>query len=384
MKDSPSLNVLLINGYSAANRGDGLLVTLAAELLEEASNGLPVSIIAGVQDPASFDGWNGFEPISVYGATSGMRLAVRGLIALGTRGRFGFSRRYREALLNADVIVSVGGAYHRGASGIELVKSALAHGAQVRMAAHSKKPWILLPQSIGPFPAWYARLIRRWLSRATRVFVRDDTTLRELGVLANVSRVADCAILAVPLATPRDKGQRSDDVALVIRPLPRSGGYEDSLKRLTADKSVTWRPLLQSTISGNDDRGFYSHLGAPWSGVLHEALTDARLSATVSVRLHGALESILEGVPAIHLSYERKGYSAYADLGLHEYVHDARNFDPEVVLKQVSEILADPTDYWSRIDAASAGILSQRNSVVSALREALTGADGSTGVPERV
>lgn len=384
MKNSPSLNVLLINGYSAANRGDGLLVALAAELLEEASNGLPLSIVAGVQDPDSFEGWNGFEPISVFGVASGVRLAVRGLLALGTIGRFGFSRRYREALVNADVIVSVGGAYHRGASGIELVKSALAHGAQVRQAAHSKKPWVLLPQSIGPFPAWYARLMRRWLSRARRVFVRDDTTLRELGVLGNVSRVADCAVLAVPGAAPRDRGERGGDVALVIRPLPRSGSYEDSLRRLAADKSVAWRPLLQSTISGNDDRGFYSHIGAPWSGVLHEALTDARLSATVSVRLHGALESILEGVPAIHLSYERKGYSAYADLGLQEYVHDARNFDPEIVLKQVSEILSDPTDYWRRIDAASGGILSQRNSVVSALREALTGVDGSTGQAGRV
>ena len=76
--------VLLINGYSASNRGDGLLVKLGAELVREAFPHNNLSITAAVQDTDSFKNWTGFDTISTFGPSSGIRLAVRGIAALLT------------------------------------------------------------------------------------------------------------------------------------------------------------------------------------------------------------------------------------------------------------------------------------------------------------
>jgi polysaccharide pyruvyl transferase WcaK-like protein len=54
--------------------------------------------------------------------------------------------------------------------------------------------------------------------------------------------------------------------------------------------------------------------------------------------------------PAIHLGYERKSWGAYNDLGLSEYGHSARSFDPEVVSVRAQGLLADASDSWSRVE----------------------------------
>jgi len=70
------------------------------------------------------------------------------------------------------------------------------------------------------------------------------------------------------------------------------------------------------------------------------------------VRLHGAIAALLAGRPAIHLAYERKGWGAYQDLGLDEFVHDARTFDPAAVAAQTRALAADPAPFRARIEAA--------------------------------
>jgi polysaccharide pyruvyl transferase WcaK-like protein len=73
------------------------------------------------------------------------------------------------------------------------------------------------------------------------------------------------------------------------------------------------------------------------------------VGVAISVRLHGALQAINAGIPTIHLSYERKGYGAYTDLGIKKWVHSVHDFSPETVADQARELLRDPSEYWARI-----------------------------------
>ncbi|WP_175965432.1 hypothetical protein [Burkholderia sp. BCC0322] len=63
----------------------------------------------------------------------------------------------------------------------------------------------------------------------------------------------------------------------------------------------------------------------------------------VSGRLHGALESVLQGRPAYHVSYARKGFGTYANQHLDDSVVNGAAFDPDLVAKKSS-----PTDRQPR------------------------------------
>jgi polysaccharide pyruvyl transferase WcaK-like protein len=85
--------------------------------------------------------------------------------------------------------------------------------------------------------------------------------------------------------------------------------------------------------------------------MLRAALRDKAPRIVISARLHGALESIAAGFPAIHLSYESKGWGAFEDLGISEFVLNARSATAKQVWDRVETISMDPSAYWDRVDA---------------------------------
>ena len=91
----------------------------------------------------------------------------------------------------------------------------------------------------------------------------------------------------------------------------------------------------------------------------------------ISVRLHGAIASLIAGRPAVHLAYERKGWGAYEDLGLGDYVHDARRFDPDLVADQVDRLARDPSAFWDCIAKAAPDLRAQYDKLVGELRRRL-------------
>jgi len=74
-------------------------------------------------------------------------------------------------------------------------------------------------------------------------------------------------------------------------------------------------------------------------------------------------------VPSVHLSYERKGFGAYSDLGIDRFVHNVFDFDPDLVLSQVAELRADPAPYWNAVGEAVAALRRHRADLVAVLRE---------------
>ena len=105
---------------------------------------------------------------------------------------------------------------------------------------------------------------------------------------------------------------------------------------------------IQARGRGNSDDVFYrEHLGVDNAAMLKDVLAE-RSAIVVSVRLHGSLESVLAGVPSVHIAYERKGHAAFGDLGLDDFVFHASDFDPIAVANAVR--LLDEEQYWLRVE----------------------------------
>ncbi|WP_186248860.1 MULTISPECIES: polysaccharide pyruvyl transferase family protein, partial [unclassified Burkholderia] len=279
-----------------------------------------------------------------------------------------------------------GGGYLRARTAVEALKLQAGHLLQMRAARASGKPAVYLPQSIGPVLSMRPvdMHLQALLASFDTVFVRDDRSAACLAAYPNVRRAPDLAVLdfahrhdaILPRAAHTDSPIRH--VAFVLRRAPawsaaRRNRYDASIARLVEQVRQSCRVsfAVQSTGRGNDDLAYYHGLGIRDALVPFKTLLEHdRPDATISVRLHGALESILHGVPAFHVSYERKGFGAYADLGLDDWVVNGADFDPS----RVTGTLLGPgatKAFWSAACSGLAPIRAARARVIDALRAAL-------------
>jgi polysaccharide pyruvyl transferase WcaK-like protein len=365
------MSVVVIHAYSRENRGDGLLVDLTLQLLARAGVP-PIEVDLVAADPVSFSATH-TRTLRAANLT-GHRPSdlLRGLWSWRPNGQL-------AALIDeADLVVGVGGGYLRAGTPIEAAKTLIAHGPQFLAATRRSKPTVYLPQSVGPLPsAVYAWMNERTQSSPFSLHARDDLTYRALAGSGSTSvlRTPDLAVLEIgqqllnrPPLLP-EEGRSG--WALVARDLPRAGGTYKNALHLLLSEVPNGVLGIQSRGRGNDDARWYQE---QFPGVdvvdLREALPT--LGAVVSVRLHGALQAVLASVPAIHLSYERKGFGAYGDLNLRSYVHQARTFDPQVVAAQLQALLRDGAgDYWHACEDASSALRQEYDHLVALVRNLL-------------
>ncbi|VWC33695.1 polysaccharide pyruvyl transferase family protein [Burkholderia lata] len=376
-------HVALLHAYSARNSGDGLLVDLSVGLLREAfGDAVRVSIVAA--DPASFPVYDDVCAAPVLAARGTDRLVGAATAALPVRMN-GRLKALRGLLDEVDLIVGVGGGYLRARTAIEALKLEAGHLLQMRAALASGKPAVYLPQSIGPVLSSRAvgTHLQSLLGAFDSVLVRDDRSAAFLAANPNTRRAPDLAVL--------DFGHRSETilrhaaptsdtarhVAFVLRRAPawsaeRRARYDASIARMVEQVRATCRVsfAVQSTGRGNDDPAYYRGLGIqePLTPLKTLLETD-RPDVTVSVRLHGALESILHGVPAFHVSYERKGFGAYADMKLGDWVVNGADFDPARVCRTILAPGAAMA-FWNAAQGGFASIRAARARVIDALRAA--------------
>ena len=347
--------IAVIHAYSRVNAGDGLLVDLTLERLARVGV-TPEGCTIVALDAASFADL----PHAVAVGTPG-RAVDRDLLLAGAKGAgiLGGAVSPRLAagagakvLADADAFVAVGGGYLRTGTRTNAVGTLVNHVPQLLAASRSAKPSIYLPQSIGPIDGPVGRIVVRGLRSVSSVHVRDDRSVAALDGLTNVTRTPDLAVLDV--AERIDVGSVSaaaGDPVLVGRALGDAPDYAGRLLDLARRLgSVTWGVQAEGSVA-KSDRTFYDDLAVTPDGRLLDLLAAGGTGPVVSVRLHGALQAVLAGVPAVHLGYERKSWGAYEDLGLGEYVHDARRFDPASVAAQVRALQADPTPFWSAVAA---------------------------------
>jgi polysaccharide pyruvyl transferase WcaK-like protein len=342
------MRVLVLHAYSRHNAGDGWLVAWSVELIREAL-GADVSVDVLAMDPESFASWD--------------NAAVRGITW----------RSFSEALRPAgrdrpDLIVGVGGGYLRGRGVVSTSKMLLAHGSQLRLAAKLGDRVVYLPQSIGPLNMLSRPLIRRFLAQLRYVFVRDDRSVDELHGIQGVRRVPDLALLQ--LGASNDSSQAHELVDEPVWVVRKLRGISPSRY---LEMSGNARFAIQSEGRGNDDRTYCEvELGVDSPPALAEVLRSESPRVIVSVRLHGALLSLLAGWPTVHLSYERKGFGAFSDLGLDEYVESVYSATPATVAAKIARIHADPSAYWKRVTSALPALAAAREEVTASLRLAAT------------
>lgn len=381
----PIQNIVLLHAYSRRNSGDGLLVDLSAALLREAF-GPRIRLAVVAADPASFPEYADVLPAPVIAASGLARVTAAAGTACGLATPA--LKTLRERLTQADLIVGVGGGYLRARDGVEAIKLALGHVAQADAARAANKPTVYLPQSIGPAMActstlsdYAATRLRDALSAFSAVCVRDDRSKTFLRGNANVLRMPDMAVLEFArareevLARAASRGDHVKHVALVLREAPswsraQRERYAHSTREIIALLQSQCRLsfAVQSTGRGNDDAAYYRRLGV--SGELpslRHLLQHDTPDAVVSVRLHGALESLLHGVPAFHLSYERKGFGAYDDLGIPGWVANAADFNATAVAQHLFAPQALPS-FWDATEGALVRISAQRASLIETLR----------------
>lgn len=371
------LKVLIAHAYSTMNRGDGLLVDLARDVVTDAfRNDVSLRVLA--LDAESFADRN--HVLQYPPANSGFFSKAGGLsritvsTALGAASLAGI---FPPDFGRPDLVVGVGGGYLRTDGGIKSLKALVAHGLQMRWLLSLGVPTFYLPQSVGPLTNVEGKLIQAWVGKLDRINVRDDRSLKLLASLNNVRRTPDLAVLSIArelsVSLASAVGARAGP-RLIARHLQRdvsiTRNYESKLKCLLQEVEGL-QPALQSSGRGNDDPAFYKGMGwgedAPF---LRDLIANRTLpSLVISVRLHGALEAIRAGIPAIHLSYERKGFGAYDDLGVSEFVHNANSFNLETVISQSKQILRDPKIFWRKIEQRLPAIQLEYDEMVSDLQK---------------
>lgn len=368
-KISDQSKYLVLHAFSRRNSGDGLLVDLTLEALADAGiDAAQIEILA--LDPESFDAFPPVhrapgEPFAQL--TPKLAGAVFELLANQLS-----SGAVAKRVSAAKGLIAVGGGYLVADSAVRQAGVLLNHLVQLRTAARAPIPSIYLPQSVGPLHGPVGESVKRNLNKVSLFCARDDLTMAEIGG-DNIMRCADLAVLKLARKADiaADRQLHAGAPIVVGRDLPNSGDYVARLKRLgEALSNPLW--AVQADVAGDrSDRAFYQRNGMDDDGTLAAMLADGTGGAVVSVRLHGTIASLIAGRPAIHLAYERKGWGAYEDLGLGDYVHDARDFDVALVADQMVQLGQDPTAFWDCVTNAAPRLRAQYDDLVNELRHRL-------------
>ncbi|ASR56426.1 polysaccharide pyruvyl transferase family protein [Cellulomonas sp. PSBB021] len=352
------MKVLLLHGYSATNAGDGLLVDESIGLIRDVvGSDAEVTLLAS--RPETFSSSELQEVINSRPTISG------------------YSRRYLETLRDIreyDYVFGVGGGYLRAGTMVEALKCALVHGPQLIAARRVGERVAYLPQSIGP-ARWPAGLfLRLGLSSMASVCVRDDRSLAQFPV-DGVARFPDLALLSKDWS-PRTSGPVGVVPVLSVR--ATRGDVPRSARDLAA-RLGTFDGYVQSRGASNDDVEAMDSVRPSKVLSREEMLSPSGKRRVVcAMRLHGALMAMAAGHYVIHLSYERKGFGAYSDLGLGDYVHNVFRFDPGQVQKQIESLTLDPearAEYDQRVASARFSLSDARERLVQHLRTTLDVAD---------
>lgn len=297
--------VAVLHGYSADNHGDGYLVCETLDLLT-AADGTPADVTLLALRPESFTDLDGVRLVGPSTPGPWVR-ALRDVAA----GRF-------------DLVVGVGGGYLRFGTWTESFKTSVVHLPQLWAASRSPSRTVYLPQSVGPLSAPFRPLVRRLLRGVDVLHLRDDRSTAEVALPSSV-RSLDLATADV-LRSRRPRQQVSPVPVLTVRAV---GG---EVPRPVRDLAGLLRPFdgyVQSETGGNRDAVAVASLAPRTTLPRAELLGDGGTArVVVAVRLHAALLALRAGHYVVHLAYERKGFGAFEDLGLPEYVLPVRRFSP--------------------------------------------------------
>ncbi|BFT30741.1 hypothetical protein D210916BOD24_19170 [Alteromonas sp. D210916BOD_24] len=376
--------IIIQQAYSTKNSGDGLLVDLTVELLNEVlENDEAVEYLIFANDKESFTKYTRVFQVDCVDKILYRRVLYSALNAIRIVKYLLIKKKFTYPLFDQNskeshLIIGVGGGYMRGKNFKESLKCIINNTTQLLWAKSSGIPFIYFPQSIGPFKyKFHENIVLEGLKYSNSVHVRDDRSLK-LCNLETTTRTPDLAVMKFAqnfeLANALKKSGGTLNHLLICRDIEANektkNNYINGLKALK--EKYKMEIVLQSTGRGNDDYDFArQYFGEQNLRTLKEALSDGKRYLVTSVRLHGSMETIISGHPSVHLSYERKGFGAYEDLGLENYVFNSFSLNVEDVTRAIDTITQDEDSYWLALEKNIKQILSKKNELKSNIRKAL-------------
>lgn len=346
------MKIAILHGYSAANAGDGLLVFSTLNLIRSVHPDAQVTLFASYPDS--------FRDLDCT--------------VISTQPtRRGYRYSYLRALIGIrsfDVVVGVGGGYLRFGTLREATVAALVHGPQLIAAALLARKAVYMPQSVGPMRGGSRSLVRFFVRRLATIMLRDDVSVREVDS-PNVVRISDLALLDIsPRTTAAAQPTMLDRPVVSVR--QSRGSVPESARALAAELSP-FDGYVQSEVGSNNDVRAVESIHPDRIVTRSELMgrtPDDPVRVVVAMRLHAALMALQAGHVVIHLSYERKGFGAFQDLGLGDYVHNVFDFDHLAVARQVRDLLSSPKsvrDYQRRLNEGTAANTMRRQTIVDLL-----------------
>lgn len=347
------MRALVLHAYSASNLGDGLLVRETLELVRNAC-GRNVDITVLASHPETFTGLN----VTVLNSAPTKR---------------GFNLTYLKTLwlMDAyDLVVAVGGGYIRSGTALEALKAGVIHGPQLVAAAIRTRKAVYLPQSVGPARLGTKPLMSALLSRQHAVWVRDNRSQTQFP-LPNVHRIPDLAILGMQRATlPFD---RSENIVLSVRHI--RGALTQPVRALHSILG-TIDSYVQSSVASNNDVPAVQELAPQRILSVNELMENPeKAKVVIAVRLHAALMAIAAGHFVIHLAYERKGFGAFQDLGIPEFVFNVNSFDAEAVAALARRLRTDAdfrADYHRQVLSTRSSSDAHQADILASLQESMS------------
>jgi colanic acid/amylovoran biosynthesis protein WcaK/AmsJ len=282
---------------------------------------------------------------------------------------------WRELLLSyaeADLVVSCSGNIFAMTArwGLPFVIAAYT----VAYALLLRKPFYVMPQSIGPFSsAWQGAILRRLYSRAGIVMLREPLSLRlarQIGLPAERLRLTADPAFALPTLAPDASSPYVQ--AITKHEGPRLGvtAINRLLRRVDADAweryesalahglgnfirefggQVIFFPQVTGPSEREDDRVAARRIKERMENpqqviLLEEALSPSSLKglygmvdAFVATRMHSAIFALSMGVPTLFIEYLSKTRGLVEMLGQEEWCID---------LTQITDDL-----FWSKLEA---------------------------------
>lgn len=356
------MNILIVNAYSAGNRGDGTIVSQMVRLFAE--RGCSVRVMS--DDPADCDryGVPWVPPLAPAWPEAGGGPSKPAIVA---RVAHDLVRPPRRPFDWADACVSAGGGYLYDDGGrtarLNLVRRLL----PLRVARRAGVPVVLFSQSVGPFRsrAWRS-LVARELRRSRLVIAREERSAAELRSMGVKPPVCDDAAFALhpdappPCAPALPEGAVGVTVlnALPGRDVAAHRAYVNALNSgLERALARSGRPVaVISQVSAHradDDvatgAALARRLGAAGLESTFVDLgnaSDEELSAfygglelVVASRLHSGILALCAGTPVIGLGYLPKTDGVLERLGLGDWVLPAAGLEAGRLAERISAAL---------------------------------------------
>lgn len=344
---------------------------LGVHVLAEGTKALAQQAWPGAEVEFQSYGW-GTAPINI----GGPRTLAREFV-LDSRGG-------RSWLQSFDVVIDTGaGDSFADIYGLPRLRGRAAMAEFVRRL---HVPYVLGPQTIGPFDSAEGRLWGRRMLRASALAMARDTISADAAQA--LGRPVDLVTSDVVFLLPQPESAQPHDVVVNVSGLLWGSDAHGSAERyhqvvdavieglLARGRAVTLLPhVLESRFPDNDvpaTAAVAERHGLPVAEI--NTLADVRstvagASLVIGSRMHACLNALSVGTPAIPLAYSRKFAPLLGDLGW-QHVVDL-NSSPEPAQELLRLLDEHGDDLAASADAVGAAAAPRSEAAVSALAAVL-------------